>query len=162
MEFEDHKYIYLRGTHAFAGSCLAPIIFLSAEQMGLSLPAAAIAGALVVFDNGLACISRFVFTDAFLFFFLCMSVYTSLKVRATHAFLSFSRARHALTHSCSVRSQVCNTEPSYNISLANAPSMLFPREWWFWAVACGLSMGGLCSVKWTGVGTVGIIGTALF
>jgi hypothetical protein len=54
---------------------------------------------------------------------------------------------------------VCNTEPSYNISLANAPSVLFPREWWFWAVACGLSMGGLCSVKWTGVGTVGIIGT---
>lgn len=132
MDFEDHKYIYMRGTHAFFGSCLAPIIFLSAEQMGLSLPASAIAGALVVFDNGLACISRFVFTDAFLFFFLCMSVYTSLKV--------------------------CNTEPSYNISLANAPSMLFPREWWFWAVACGLSMGGLCSVKWTGVGTVGIIG----
>jgi dolichyl-phosphate-mannose-protein mannosyltransferase len=86
MDFEDHKYIYMRGTHAFFGSCLAPIIFLSAEQMGLSLPASAIAGALVVFDNGLACISRFVFTDAFLFFFLCMSVYTSLKVRH----LSFS------------------------------------------------------------------------
>lgn len=80
MDFEDHKYIYLRATHAFAGSWLAPIVFLACEQMGLSLPASAVGAALVVFDNGYACISRFVFTDAFLFFFLVMSVYTSFKV----------------------------------------------------------------------------------
>jgi dolichyl-phosphate-mannose--protein O-mannosyl transferase len=81
MDFIDSKYIFMRGTHAFAGSLLAPIIFLSCEQMGLSLPASAIGGALVLFDNGYACISRFVFTDAFLFLFLCLSVYTSFKVR---------------------------------------------------------------------------------
>lgn len=132
MDFIDNKYIYMRGTHAFFGSCLAPIIFLASEQMGLSLPASTVAAALVVFDNGYACISRFVFTDAFLFFFLCMSIYSSFKV--------------------------CNTEPPYHISMANPTNHLFPREWWLWAVICGLSMGGLCSVKWTGVGTVGIIG----
>jgi len=110
----------------------SPIIFLASEQMGLSLPASTVAAALVVFDNGYACISRFVFTDAFLFFFLCMSIYSSFKV--------------------------CNTEPPYHISMANPTNHLFPREWWLWAVICGLSMGGLCSVKWTGVGTVGIIG----
>ena len=67
--FPDNKYLALRFLPTLAGFVLAPLIFLLVIELGLSVPAAFLAGALIGLDNALLTQSRLILLDAFLLVF---------------------------------------------------------------------------------------------
>lgn len=67
--FPDKKYLALRFLPTLAGFLLAVVIFLLVLELGLSVPAAFLAGALVGVDNALLTQSRLILLDSFLLLF---------------------------------------------------------------------------------------------
>lgn len=67
--FPDDTYLALRFLPTLAGFLLAPVIFLLVLELGLSVPAAFLAGTLIGLDNALLTQSRLILLDSFLLLF---------------------------------------------------------------------------------------------
>jgi dolichyl-phosphate-mannose-protein mannosyltransferase len=67
--YPDRMYLLLRLLPTLAGAALAPLLFLLARELGLSPPAAFLAGTLTALDNALLVQSRLILLDAFLLLF---------------------------------------------------------------------------------------------
>ncbi|HXV26450.1 MAG TPA: phospholipid carrier-dependent glycosyltransferase, partial [Candidatus Paceibacterota bacterium] len=79
--FSGNSHLYLRLLPTLAGALLAPVIFLLALELGLSVAAAFAAGALIGMDNALLVQSRLVLLDSFLLLFGFSSVLCYLRWR---------------------------------------------------------------------------------
>ncbi|KAI9295105.1 PMT-domain-containing protein [Neoconidiobolus thromboides FSU 785] len=72
---EGMNYTFMRWFHANFGVALVPLSFLTAKKLNMSDNAALLAASMVLFDNGLTVISRFILLDSMLLCFIAMSLY---------------------------------------------------------------------------------------
>ena len=80
--YEDHHYLGMRVACSLLGSMIIPFCFLSVWKLTLSLTAASLAASFLMFDNGLATLSRFILLDPILMFFISGAVFTMTGFRA--------------------------------------------------------------------------------
>ncbi|KAJ6228422.1 dolichyl-phosphate-mannose--protein mannosyltransferase [Anaeramoeba flamelloides] len=73
------NYTCLRMAPSIVSSLIAPILYLTIREFGCSMYAAALAGLMIAFENSLIVESRMIVTDAFLIFFLSLTVLFLIK-----------------------------------------------------------------------------------
>ena len=79
--YGDHNILGMRVACTFLGSCLTPFSFLTVWELTRSLTAAALAGALILFDVGLLTLNQYILLDPILLFFISGSTYVMVKFR---------------------------------------------------------------------------------
>lgn len=79
--FPDKTYLALRFLPTVAGILLAIVIFLLVLELGLSVPAAFLAGALVALDNALLVQTRLILLDGFLLLFGFGAIFSYVRWR---------------------------------------------------------------------------------
>ena len=80
--YEDHNYLGMRLACSLLGSMIIPLCFLSVWKLTASLTAASLAASFLMFDNGLAVLSRYILLDPILMFFISGAVCTMTGFRA--------------------------------------------------------------------------------
>ena len=91
VSFEEYpEVVGMRLGCAVLGAFTLPIGFLTVWEMTSSLSAATLAGMLLLFDTGFACITRYILLDPIMIFFISASFYSMVRFRKL-ARESFSR-----------------------------------------------------------------------
>jgi len=78
-QYEDYRYLGMRMGCAIMGALIVPLSFLTVWEMTFSLQAASFSGLMILLDNGLVTLTRFILLDSPLIFFISLTVYTSVK-----------------------------------------------------------------------------------
>ncbi|XP_065564319.1 protein O-mannosyl-transferase 2-like [Artemia franciscana] len=81
--YNDTHYMGMRVGCTAMGAFLVPFSYLTVWEMTHSLPAATLAGVLILLDHGLLTLNRYILLDPILLFFISATVYGMVK---THSF----------------------------------------------------------------------------
>ncbi|XP_065058532.1 protein O-mannosyl-transferase 2-like isoform X2 [Rhopilema esculentum] len=80
--YGEEKYVGMRVFCALMGGFCVPLAYLIVFELTKCLPAAIIAGCLVLFDHGTLTLSRFILLDSILMFFMMISVFCLVKFQS--------------------------------------------------------------------------------
>jgi dolichyl-phosphate-mannose-protein mannosyltransferase len=79
---DDLDYVTMRLFSASWGALLVPAAYITAYQLNMSKKACFLAACMVLFDNALLTISRFILLDSMLMFFTCTTFLSMAGLRA--------------------------------------------------------------------------------
>jgi dolichyl-phosphate-mannose-protein mannosyltransferase len=79
---DDLDYVTMRLFSASWGALLVPAAYITAYQLNMSKKACFLAACMVLFDNALLTISRFILLDSMLMFFTCTTFLSMAGFRA--------------------------------------------------------------------------------
>lgn len=122
------QYVGMRTFCATLGFLIAPMIFRSTKSMTNSLYSATIASLLIVLDNGMVTLSRYILLDPPLLFFISSSILGMAE-------FSFRLG------------------PGFG-----KEDKSFSADWWFWLIWTGISISCAFSVKFVGLFIVVLLG----
>jgi len=77
--YGDTPYVGLRMFCTTMGALLVPLSFLTVWEMTSSLPASTFSAALLIFENGMITLNRFILPDPLMLFFISASFYSMIK-----------------------------------------------------------------------------------
>lgn len=123
------QYVGMRAFCALLGAVIPIFIYLATQSMTRSYTSALFSAVLILFDNGIITLTRYILLDPPLLFFISASILGLAK-------LSFELRPH---------------HESIN-------STQFSLTWWFWLMWTGISITGATSVKFVGLFVVALVG----
>lgn len=77
--FPDDAFLLPRGVSAFFSTLIVPLVYLISREMGRSVAASLLVATFCIVDGVILVSSRFILTDAMLWFFGLLTVYCGLR-----------------------------------------------------------------------------------
>lgn len=134
-----------RAGTALAGTLAVLFTTLAAQRLFRSVALGAVAGVFMAIDGQQLVLSRTGILDIFVTLFVSLALWLALLDRA--------QGRRALARAVSARAEADGGIPD------KAWMRWGPALWWRpWRLLIGVSLGALCSIKWSGLAFVAVFG----
>lgn len=145
MVFGTDNGLGWRAGSALTGTLTVLFVTLAAQRLFRSVPLAAIAGLFMAVDGQQIVLSRTGILDIMFGFFAALAFYLALVDR--------DWGRRRLANKVADAAQAGGGVPSRAFLRAGPWLALRP-----WRIALGVSLGGLCAIKWSGLAFVAVMG----